>query len=417
MKRIVFLTLLALGMAQAQPTTAAQSTALLGTVTLTDVPADHWARSAVNLMVERGIITGFPDGTFRGEQPLTRYQAALIFSRLKLDELSLTVSERALVQRGMESVGLELIEMRREMAETRAVAEAANSRSQMALSQAGTALAQSQVARTEISRETAARVQGEEALRADIAALSALLAQGVTGGDPVLGEQLALLSEVLAGYQVEMAALARDLAAGHQSEAQARAEVLALRSEVAALASVVTELRTGLTTVTQEFVSTQLGTAESAPIVIGDQPDIPFTASANPPGLDTSGFAFGFGGSYLTGQGLGGMASIEWIPGNVGLSAYVIVNGEAVSAGADARYYFAAADATLRPYLAAGGGVAVVTGQDGRTALPYARGALGIEYALASTLGIWGEIGGNYYFRGGASNTVLDSRFGAKVRF
>lgn len=51
-------------------------------VVITDVPADHWARQAVALAMSRGWITGFPDGTFRGNQPLTRYQAALIFARV-----------------------------------------------------------------------------------------------------------------------------------------------------------------------------------------------------------------------------------------------------------------------------------------------------------------------------------------------
>ena len=61
------LTVLGLGFGQAQ---------------FSDVPAGHWAKEAVERIAALGIITGFPDGTFRGNQNLTRYQAALIIQRL-----------------------------------------------------------------------------------------------------------------------------------------------------------------------------------------------------------------------------------------------------------------------------------------------------------------------------------------------
>lgn len=51
------------------------------TTTFKDVPAGHWAREAVDYITQCGLIQGFPDGTFRGNQNLTRYQAALIFFR------------------------------------------------------------------------------------------------------------------------------------------------------------------------------------------------------------------------------------------------------------------------------------------------------------------------------------------------
>ena len=33
-----------------------------------DVPADHWAAQAVQLMADLGIMIGYPDGTFNGGQ-------------------------------------------------------------------------------------------------------------------------------------------------------------------------------------------------------------------------------------------------------------------------------------------------------------------------------------------------------------
>ena len=47
-----------------------------------DVPAGHWAGEAVARLTDLGIIIGFPDGTFRGNESFTRYQAALVISRL-----------------------------------------------------------------------------------------------------------------------------------------------------------------------------------------------------------------------------------------------------------------------------------------------------------------------------------------------
>jgi S-layer homology domain. len=53
-----------------------------GLAQFSDVPAGHWAKEAVEALAARGIIVGFPDGTFRGNETMTRYQAALIIYRL-----------------------------------------------------------------------------------------------------------------------------------------------------------------------------------------------------------------------------------------------------------------------------------------------------------------------------------------------
>ena len=47
-----------------------------------DIPASHWAYEAVNQMAEKGIIQGFPDGTFKGKQNVTRYQLAMITAKM-----------------------------------------------------------------------------------------------------------------------------------------------------------------------------------------------------------------------------------------------------------------------------------------------------------------------------------------------
>jgi len=90
--------LLALTAALSFGVAAAQSTGTTTTASapvLSDVPAGHWAKDAVDRLVEQGIILGFPDGTYRGNENLTRYQAAVIIARL-LDQMArgeTTVSE------------------------------------------------------------------------------------------------------------------------------------------------------------------------------------------------------------------------------------------------------------------------------------------------------------------------------------
>ena len=81
-KSLIILTAaLSFGFAAAQTAPAAQ------VPTLTDVPAGHWAKDAIDKIVAKGIILGYPDGTFRGTQNLTRYEAAVIVARL-LDQIA-----------------------------------------------------------------------------------------------------------------------------------------------------------------------------------------------------------------------------------------------------------------------------------------------------------------------------------------
>lgn len=58
------------------------------TVTFRDVPQGHWALEPLALAVSWGLITGYPDGTFRGTEPLTRGALVMVLARL-LDKLSL----------------------------------------------------------------------------------------------------------------------------------------------------------------------------------------------------------------------------------------------------------------------------------------------------------------------------------------
>ncbi|MFW5999422.1 MAG: S-layer homology domain-containing protein, partial [Halanaerobiaceae bacterium] len=47
-----------------------------------DVEADHWAYEAVNELVATGIVEGYPDGTFGGDENMTRYEISMVLTRL-----------------------------------------------------------------------------------------------------------------------------------------------------------------------------------------------------------------------------------------------------------------------------------------------------------------------------------------------
>jgi len=47
-----------------------------------DVPEGHWAYEAIANLAAAGLVQGYPDGTFGGSRMLTRYEAAMVFSRM-----------------------------------------------------------------------------------------------------------------------------------------------------------------------------------------------------------------------------------------------------------------------------------------------------------------------------------------------
>ena len=64
------------------------STMILGLSTFayadifSDVSPNHWAYEAVSEMAEKGIVQGFPNGTFKGNEPVTRYQLAMVTAKM-----------------------------------------------------------------------------------------------------------------------------------------------------------------------------------------------------------------------------------------------------------------------------------------------------------------------------------------------
>lgn len=60
----------------------------------TDVSADDWAYQAVASLSAEGVIDGYPDGTFRGDKHVTRYEIAQIVARLMAKEDTLNASQK-----------------------------------------------------------------------------------------------------------------------------------------------------------------------------------------------------------------------------------------------------------------------------------------------------------------------------------
>ena len=63
---------LAVGMA---PAAQAQAAPFL------DTPTNHWAYEAVQDLAKKGIVIGYPDGTYGGKRPMTRYEFAVALDR------------------------------------------------------------------------------------------------------------------------------------------------------------------------------------------------------------------------------------------------------------------------------------------------------------------------------------------------
>ena len=64
-----------------------------------DVSADSWAYQAVCQLSSQNVIDGYPDGTFRGEKNVTRYELAQIIARLMAKRDSLNAEQQATLEK------------------------------------------------------------------------------------------------------------------------------------------------------------------------------------------------------------------------------------------------------------------------------------------------------------------------------
>lgn len=64
-----------------------------------DVDTSSWAYQAVSQLSDQGVVDGYPDGTFKGDKNVSRYELAQIIARLMAKEDSLNDSQKAVVQK------------------------------------------------------------------------------------------------------------------------------------------------------------------------------------------------------------------------------------------------------------------------------------------------------------------------------
>lgn len=64
-----------------------------------DVDTSSWAYQAVSQLSDQGVVDGYPDGTFKGDKNVSRYELAQIIARLMAKEESLNDSQKAMVQK------------------------------------------------------------------------------------------------------------------------------------------------------------------------------------------------------------------------------------------------------------------------------------------------------------------------------
>jgi len=73
-----------------------------------DVPSDSWAYQAVDQLATAGIINGYPDGTFKGQNNITRYEMAQMIAKGMANQDRANAEQQALLNRLAEEFSNEL---------------------------------------------------------------------------------------------------------------------------------------------------------------------------------------------------------------------------------------------------------------------------------------------------------------------
>ena len=76
----------------------AASTTFAATNPFSDVPADHWAYDAVSQLAADGVIEGYGDTTFRGNQNITRYEMAQMIAKA-MAKSDVSATDKALIDK------------------------------------------------------------------------------------------------------------------------------------------------------------------------------------------------------------------------------------------------------------------------------------------------------------------------------
>ena len=60
---------------------------------------DSWAYQAVSQLASTGIITGYPDGTFKGQNDITRYEMAQMIAKAMANQDRANAEQQAMINR------------------------------------------------------------------------------------------------------------------------------------------------------------------------------------------------------------------------------------------------------------------------------------------------------------------------------
>ena len=74
------------------------STSFASSNPFSDVPSDSWAYDAVSTLANDGVIDGYPDGTYKGQNTMTRYEMAQIVARA-MTKTDIEKADKALVDK------------------------------------------------------------------------------------------------------------------------------------------------------------------------------------------------------------------------------------------------------------------------------------------------------------------------------
>ena len=81
------------------------ATALLGVTSafaanpFSDVTPDSWAYQAVSQLAQAGIVNGYPDGTFKGQNDITRYEMAQMVAKAMANQDRANAEQQAMINR------------------------------------------------------------------------------------------------------------------------------------------------------------------------------------------------------------------------------------------------------------------------------------------------------------------------------
>ena len=76
----------------------AASTTFAAANPFSDVPMDHWAYDAVSQLAADGVIEGYGDTTFRGQQNITRYEMAQMIAKA-MAKTNVSGADQALINK------------------------------------------------------------------------------------------------------------------------------------------------------------------------------------------------------------------------------------------------------------------------------------------------------------------------------